>query len=255
MNKTALITGASSGLGYEMAKIFAQNGHSLVLIARREDRLRQLGDELKKEFNVKVYVIAKDLAQKNAALEIYEELRIAGIEVKMLINNAGFGDHGEFSAFNLTVQSDMIQVNINALVSLSRLFLPQMIENRYGGILNVASIAGFQPGPYMSVYYATKAFVISFSDALSYELRNTGVWVTTLCPGPTKTEFEATAKASKLFENMQVAKAHDVALFAYQSFMAKKKIVVPGVLNKIMTILQKCSPRWILKKVVANVQR
>lgn len=255
MNKRVLITGASSGLGLEMAKIFAKNAHPLVLIARRENRLRELAAELKKNFNVEVYVIAKDLSQKNAALEIYEELRIAGIQIKMLVNNAGFGDHGEFSASNLVVQDHMIQVNVNALVALTRLFLPEMIENRYGGILNVASVAGFQPGPYMSVYYATKAFVLSFSDALSYELKNTGVWVTTLCPGATKTEFESTAKASKLFENMQVAKAYDVALFAYKSFMAKKGIVVFGAFNKVMTILQKFSPRWILKKVVANVQR
>lgn len=255
MNKRVLITGASSGLGYEMAKVFAKNSHSLVLVARREDRLRELAAQLKRNFNVEVYVIAKDLSQKNAALEIYEELRVAGIGVKMLVNNAGFGDHGDFSTSNLVVQDHMIQVNVNALVALTRLFLPEMIEHQYGGILNVASIAGFQPGPYMSVYYATKAFVVSFSDALSYELNGTGVWVTTLCPGPTKTEFEATAKASKLFEKFQVAKAEDVALIAYKSFMSRKGIVVAGAVNRIMTILQKFSPRWILKKVIANVQR
>lgn len=253
--KIALITGASSGLGYEMAKLFAKDGCHLVLVARSEEKLLELSQMLTKEYKVSTFIIVKDLSNPGAAGEIYNELAALNIDVNILVNNAGFGDHGAFATCDLERQLQMIQVNVNALVSLTGCFLPQMIAAGYGGILNIASVAGFQPGPYMSIYYATKSFVLSFSDALSYELKNTGVWVTTVCPGPTKTNFGATAKANKLFKSFKLADASDVAYFAYRAFMNKQGVVIPGFLNNLMVFVQRFTPRMWAKKIVANVQR
>lgn len=253
--RIALITGASGGLGYEMAKLFAKDGCHLVLVARNEEKLLELSDMLSKQYKISTLVIVKDLSKSGAAREIYNELVGLNIDVNILVNNAGFGDHGAFATCDMERQLEMIQVNVSALVSLTRCFLPYMVSTGYGGVLNIASVAGFQPGPYMAIYYATKSFVLSFSDALSYELKNTGVWVTTVCPGPTKTNFGATAKASKLFKSFKLAQAEDVAYFAYKAFMNKQGVVIPGFLNNLMVFIQRFTPRIWAKKIVANVQR
>ena len=163
-NETALITGASSGIGLELARLFAADNSNLVLVARREDRLRALADELKSEFGVDVFILPKDLSVKNAPREIYEELEKQGIQVDVVVNNAGFGARGRLVKLGEDAQMDMIQVNVAALTHLTRLFLPGIIDRERGGILNVGSLAGFQPGPNLAVYYATKAYVLSFTE-------------------------------------------------------------------------------------------
>ena len=191
MTGTALITGASSGIGLELAKLFARDGYELVLVARRVERLEELGRELTQRHGVRCHTISVDLAQPDAAAEIVRRLEGAGPAVDVLVNNAGFGVLGPLATTEPETAGRMIRVNIEALTQLTRALLPGMLARRRGRILNVASTAGFAPGPLMAVYYATKAYVISFSEALAEELRGTGVTVTVLCPGPTRTEFQA----------------------------------------------------------------
>src|SRR5438128_1555599 len=189
----ALITGASSGIGLELAKLFARDEHDVVLVARRADKLKQLAAQLGSAHNIRATVIPADLADPAAPEEIFRALRAADVELDVLVNNAGFGVTGPFLATDAAAELRMIQVNVTALTHLTKLFLPGMLGRGAGRVLNVASTAGFQPGPLMAVYYATKAYVISFSDALAEELRGTGVTVTCLCPGPTKTGFQEAA--------------------------------------------------------------
>src|SRR5437763_5216148 len=189
----ALITGASSGIGLDLAKLFAQGGHDLVLVARNEEGLRAVAADCEKS-GVKADVLAKDLSNAKAAQEIFDELSARQVAVDVLVNNAGFGSHGPFVQTDLNHEVGMIQVNIVALIQLTRLFLPEMIQRKSGKIMNVASMAGFVAGPYMSVYYATKAFVLSHSIALAQEVKGSGVIVSALCPGPTKTDFQRRAK-------------------------------------------------------------
>ncbi len=203
MNKTALITGASGGIGYEFAKIAAANHLNLVLIARSENKLQQLKNELESKYSISVLIIAKDLSLDNAANEVINELNSHSINIDYLVNNAGFGGYGNFVERDINKDLNMIDLNIKALVKLTHLLLPQMIERKSGKILNVASTAGFMPGPNMATYFATKAFVVSFSQAIAKELENTGVTVTALCPGPVDTGFISAGdlEGSKLFKN------------------------------------------------------
>lgn len=190
---TALITGASSGIGYELARLFARKGHGLVLVARNQETLRELAEKLEREHGIRAIVVSKDLSLPSTPEEIFRELAEKSISVDILVNNAGFGTRGMFSNADTDSQLKMIQVNTTALTHLTRLFLERMSRPRKGRILNVASTAAFQPGPLMAVYYATKAYVLSFSEALASELHGSGVTVTALCPGPTRTEFERRA--------------------------------------------------------------
>jgi len=190
-NKTALITGASGGIGLELAKLFARDRFNLVLVARSRDKLDQLAAELSRKYDMKTLVIAKDLSDHNAPQEVYDEVVKAGIDVDILVNNAGYTMLGKFVELGVQEQMQMAQVNIMTLTHLTRLFLPGMVERGYGNVLNVASTAAFQPGPLMAVYYASKAYVLSFSEAIGNELRGTGVTVTVLCPGPTRTGFQS----------------------------------------------------------------
>jgi len=250
----ALITGASSGIGLDLAKLFAQGGHDLVLVARNEEALRAVASECEKS-GVKVHVLAKDLSNSSAAQEIFDELSSRGIAVEVLVNNAGFGTHGPFVRTKLEEEVGMIQVNITALIALTRLFLPQMISRKSGKIMNVASMAGFAPGPYMSVYYATKAFVLSQSIALSHEVKKHGVIVSVLCPGPTRTDFQKRAKIaeSKLFKKPRSMTSMDVAKAGYEGLMAGKLIVVPGFSNKVIRVASKVVPRGMLAKVAGKM--
>ncbi len=188
-DETVLITGASSGIGLELARLFAADDSNLVLVARREDRLRALADELKSEFGVDVFILPKDLSEKNAPKEIFDTLQKENIQIDVVVNNAGFGTRGAVAEIDADTQIDMIQVNVVALTHLTRLFLPGIIERGRGGILNVGSLAGFQPGPNLAVYYATKAYVLSFTEALSEEINNPDIKITCLAPGPVRTEF------------------------------------------------------------------
>ena len=247
MRKTVLITGASSGLGVEFAKIHAAKGDNLVLVARGKDKMNLLKTEIEKRFDISVYVIGRDLSEPSAPKTIFNELKTQKIHIDYLINNAGFGDFGLFAQSNWEKQVQMINLNITALAYLTRLFLPGMIKNKSGRILNIASTAAFQPGPTMSVYFATKAFVLSFSEALANELKGTGVTVTALCPGATATGFKSTASLdnSALFKG-KVANSKSVAEFGYKAMMKGKSVVIHGFINKIMASSVRFAPRNIV---------
>jgi len=254
--KTALVTGASAGLGRELARLAAKDGHDLVLVARRRERLEALAGELNSAHGVQVAVIAADLSDLSATAAIAERLRADGKQVDFLINNAGFGSCGPFSTAALAREVEMIHLNIRALVQLTHVFLPEMLARKSGRILNVASIAGFLPGPYMATYYASKAFVLSFTEALSSELLGTGVTITAACPGPTETEFGTVAgsRTTKLFQR-NVAQAAPVALHAYRAMMAGKVVAIPGLMNKLIAQSTRISPRAWLRAIAAGLNR
>jgi short-subunit dehydrogenase len=250
-----LITGASGGLGEEFARLAAADGKNLVLVARRKDKLEQLAEELKKQHGISVVVLAHDLSAPGAAAAIVAELGTQSIVVRELINNAGFGGLGLFHELSLAEQKQMIDLNIGALTELTRLLLPAMITRGEGGILNVASTAAFQPGPLMAVYYATKAYVMNFSLALSEELRGTGVSVTCLCPGPTHTGFQAHANMmkSRLF-SLGSMQSHPVAEAGYRAFKNKKALIVTGARNRFAVFCTRFIPRLWAARVARSIQ-
>ncbi len=256
MNKTVLITGASSGIGLELAKIFAREGYQLVIIARREERLVELKHELEEKYNVQVTCFVCDLIEFDAANKIFQFVRDKNIRVDILVNNAGFGLGGEFAVADLTRLTEMVQVNITALMQLTRLFLPGMIERKSGKILNVGSVAGFLPGPLHAIYFATKSFVISFSEAIAYELKDKNVTVTVLCPGPVKTEFQKVAYKEKAFttDQRKIPTAKETAEFGYRALMQGTGIAVPNVYNKCVLFLLKILPRSVVLNLVRAKQ-
>lgn len=253
---TVLITGASGGIGLELARLFARDGWNLVLVARRADRLDALAGELRGRFGVSAEVIPADLSVPGAPGEIDAALRAPSIEVDVLVNNAGFGVYGPFAATGLEAELGMIQVNVTSLTHLTKLLLPGMIRRRRGRILNVASTAAFQPGPLMAAYYATKAYVLSFSEALSEELEGSGVIVTALCPGPARTGFQAAAgmQSSKLFRRIGVLDAVTVARAGYAGLMKGKRVVVPGLVNRVLAQSVRFAPRRLLTAIVRRMQ-
>ncbi len=250
MKRTVLITGASNGLGVEFAKIHAAKGDNLVLVARGKDKMNLLKAEIEKRHPVSVYVIGRDLSDPGAPRTIYNELKTQKIQVDYLINNAGFGDFGLFEKSNWEKQLQMINLNVTAVTYFTRLFLPDMIKNKYGKILNIASTASFQPGPTMSVYFATKAFVLSFSEAIANEVKGTGVTVTTLCPGATATGFKTVASLdnSNLFKGW-IASSKSVAEYGYRAMMRGRTVVVHGLMNKIMAFSVRFAPRNIVTAI------
>jgi uncharacterized protein len=252
---TALITGASSGLGAEFARIFAADGHDLVLVARRERKLQLLAAELSQRHGVGARVIAADLARPAAPTEIVDRLRGDAVEVDYLVNNAGFGHLGPFVSTDRATELQMIQVNVVAPTDLARLLLPSMVARGYGRVLNVASTAAFVPGPFMAVYYATKAYVLSLSQALSNELRGTGVTVTVLCPGPTQTGFAAAAgtAASAPIQRHMVMDAASVARAGYRGMRRGQATVVPGLVNKLLTQSTRLIPRSMQAEIARRV--
>ncbi|MCA1055509.1 SDR family oxidoreductase [Rossellomorea aquimaris] len=255
-NKTVLITGASSGIGLHFSHKFAQAGHDVVLVARSKDKLQALATELEGEYNVKAHVVPADLAKAGASKSLYEEVTAKGIGVDILINNAGFGLFGEFEQTELQKEVDMIQVNVTALTELSKYFGKDMVKRKTGQILNVASTAAFQPGPLMAVYYATKAYVLSLSEALANEWGEHGVSVMALCPGATKTGFSDAAELeqSKLFQS-GVMSVEDVVDEAFKSMMEKKKVViVPGMKNRLLAGSIRFMPRKMVTNIVRKVQ-
>jgi short-subunit dehydrogenase len=256
MGKTALVTGASSGLGLEMARLFARDGHDLVVVARRREHLEALATRLATEHGVAARVIAEDLADPVAPRRIFEDLQDRRIEIDFLVNSAGFGTNGPFVASDLGRALAMVQVNAAALMHLTHLFLPGMIARRSGRILNIGSTAGFQPGPGMAVYYASKAFVVSFSEALWYELRGTGVTATVTCPGATETEFGRIAgnQESRLF-HLGASSAPGVAAHAYRAMMAGKAMSVPGWRAKLGLQLLRVGSRRTIRGVTARLNQ
>ncbi|KZE67180.1 short-chain dehydrogenase [Fictibacillus phosphorivorans] len=253
--KTALITGASSGIGLEFANLLAKDGYHVVLTARNEKRLNEIANGLRAKHGIEVTIFSKDLSLADAAEELTAEILAKGIEIDILINNAGFAAYGPFDETSWKDEKDMLQVNITALTTLTKQLLPGMIKRNRGKILNVASTAAFQPGPLMAVYYATKAYVLSFSEAIDYELRHTNVSVTALCPGATATNFEkrASLESSRLFQSGTM-NAQDVALSGYNALMKEKAVEVPGFKNKALANIVRFLPRKTVLKVVHYVQ-
>ena len=252
---TALVTGASGGIGEELARLFAADGHDLVLVARSRDKLARLAAELGEKHNVAARVLAADLARPEAPREIFGELGGAGVTVDALVNNAGFGSYGLFAETDLRAELDLLQVNVVALTHLSKLFLPGMIARRRGYLMNVASTAAFQPGPLMAVYYASKAYVLSLSEALANECGGTGVVVSALCPGPTETGFVEAAgmQESKLFERGAMS-AREVAEAGYRGLLAGRTLVIPGLRNALLARTVGMMPRKMVTKVVRRIQ-
>jgi short-subunit dehydrogenase len=255
-NKTALVTGASSGLGLELARLFAGDGHDVVLVARRKPELEVLAARLVAERGVKAHVIPEDLSDAAAPVRLVAELGRRGLDIEFLVNNAGFGARGPFVELELKRQLDMIQVNIATLAHLTALLLPGMIARKSGRILNLGSTAGFQPGPGMAVYYATKAFVNSFTEALAFELRGTGVTATLSCPGATLTEFGAVADSgrSRLFKAGAMAAA-PVAAAAYRAMMSGRTTIIHGARNKAVIQVQRLAPRAAVRAVAARLNQ
>ena len=254
IRKRAVITGASSGIGMELARLFAANGYDLIVTARRVERLQLLADELGKAHAISVNIIRMDIAQPFAAAELWQAINNITTDIDVLVNNAGVGDSGNFAEETLEDIERMIHLNISTLTSLTRFALPGMIARKRGNILNVASLAGFQPGgPGMSVYFATKSYVLSFSRGIRSELCGTGVNVTVLCPGPTRTGFEENAKAenTRLF-HLHLSPPMDarvVARAGYQGMLRGCGVVTPGLLNKFLAISIRLTPPSIALKI------
>lgn len=246
----ALITGASMGIGKELAKLFAADGHDLVLVARSEEKLRALGSELEKAHGITAHVLTADLTNPSAPQDIFSTLAEKRLRLDYLVNNAGFGANGPFAELSLETQMDMLKVNIDAVVALSHLALQGMLARRKGRILNIASTAGFQPGPDMTIYYATKSFVIMFSEGIAEEVKDAGVTVTAHCPGATATNFAGTAgnDTSILFK-LSVSPADKVARHAYRSMMKGKVVAIEGLLNWLTAFSVRFSPRALVRKL------
>jgi len=244
-SKTALITGASGGIGYELAKLFARDHYNLILVARSAEKLKQVSAELHGQFGIRVNAIALDLAAASAAQLLFDQLQSEGVAVDVLLNNAGFGASGEFATMAEADILGQIQLNIVALTHLTRLFLPGMLVRRSGKIMNVASTAAFQPGPLMAVYYASKAYVLSFSEALANEVAGSGVAVSCFCPGATDTGFQKRARMenSRLFKKIGAMKAETVARDGYRGLMAGKTLVFSGLHNWLTAESVRFAPR------------
>lgn len=253
---TALITGASNGIGLELAKIHASKGDHLVLVARGKQKLEELKQELEAKYKIKVYTLAKDLSAENAALEVFRETQEKGIQVDYLINNAGFGDFGLFVETDWAKENQMIALNITTLTQFSKLYAQEMKKRCNGKIMNVASTAAFQSGPTMAVYYATKAYVLSFSEAIDNELREFGVSVTALCPGATESGFQAAAamEESALVKGKKLPTSKEVAEYGYKSMMGGKTVAIHGAMNYILANSVRFLPRSIVVKVTRKIQ-
>ena len=253
--KTALITGASFGIGLEFSRIFAREGYNLVLVARSADKLRQLASELEKAHGTRSLMLATALSEPGAPAYVLDQTTRADIQVDVLVNNAGFGQYGMFAENDLEECLRQIQLNVTTLTHLTRLYLPAMIARKSGGILNVASTAAFQPGPLMAVYFATKAYVLHFSEALANELDGTGVSVTCLCPGPTATEFHKRANATGMrllkFGSMD---ARTVAEDGYRGLVAGNPVVISGFKNWLVAQSVRFSPRSMVTAIARKIQ-
>jgi len=254
----ALITGASSGLGVEFARLFAADGHSLILVARRRDRLEALARELTgKHGSVKAEVIVMDLSEPGAGKKLFDAVQAKGHFVEFLVNNAGYGSNGTFWKLPIEKETQMIDVNIRVLVELTHLFLKPMLHTKAGAILNIGSTAGFQPGPFMATYYASKSFVNLFSQGLSIELEGTGVTCTLLVPGATDTEFAkvASVEGTVMFKTQVMSAADQVARDGYRAMMKGKRSVVSGFANRAMIFSERFAPMWLLLRLVAFLNR
>ena len=252
--ETVLVTGASSGIGLELARCFAADGCRLVLVARKGDALEALATELRKAHKIQAQVFTADLAHPESPVRLLAHLQSAGLKVDVLVNNAGFGAQGRFVDLPLARQLEMLQVNITSLTHLTRLLLPGMLERGHGGILNIASTAAFQPGPGMAVYYASKAYVLSFTEALAEELAGTGVTVTAACPGPTATNFGAAAHMNTLglVKKISMSSAA-VARISHRAYRRGQVVAITGWRNQLPALLVRFVPRAAVRKVTRRL--
>ena len=252
---TALITGASNGIGLELAKVHASKGDNLVLVARSVSKLEELKSTLESQYKITVHVIGKDLSLPNAAQNVYNETNNKNIQVDYLINNAGFGDFGLFAVTDWNKEIQMINLNITALTQFTKVFLQDMIKRGNGKIMNVASTAAFQSGPQMAVYFATKAYVLSFSEAVDNEVRGKGVTITTLCPGATESGFQAAASMDEnsLFKGKKLPSSKHVAEYGYASMMKGKTVAIHGALNYILANAVRFVPRSLAVKITRKI--
>ncbi|MFB1481612.1 SDR family NAD(P)-dependent oxidoreductase [Corallococcus sp. RDP092CA] len=253
----ALITGASAGLGVQFAERFAKDGHDVILVARGAAKLEELARRLEQAHGVKAHVLPADLGQPSAPEQLFARVQELGLAVDFLVNNAGFGSSGAFLDQDLAREAEMVEVNCTALLKLTHLFARPMRERKQGRILNIASTAGFQPGPYMATYYATKAFVLSFTEALAVELKGTGVTATCHCPGATRTEFAERAgnAESRLFQRPGVAEAPEVAGHAYAAMMQGRVVAIHGMLNWLAAFSLRLSPRAVVRSIAAKLNQ
>ncbi|MGC1308386.1 MAG: SDR family oxidoreductase [Phormidesmis sp.] len=255
MNPTALITGASSGIGLELAKTFARNQHNLILVARSEDKLHTLQAELASQHGIQATVLSHDLTDPKAPQQLFDQVQQNGLTVDVLVNNAGYGDYGEFASSDWEKLQGMILLNVLALTHISRLFLPAMIQRASGKVLNVSSTAAFQPGPMMAVYFATKAYVLSFSEAIAAETEDQGIQVTVLCPGPTQSSFIDNANMDKMAlanssTTDKIPTAAEVAQFGYDALTRGQVVAVHGLTNQLMAFSSRLAPRSLIRKGV-----
>ncbi len=255
MSETALITGASKGIGKEFAVLFAERKCNLVLVARSADQLEELKKALSEKHGVRVYTIVKDLSALNAVDELFREVKALGVDVDYVVNNAGFGDHGAFVNTQWERYENMIALNVEVLTHLSHLYARDWVGRKRGRIVNISSTAAFQPGPMMAVYFATKAYVLHLSEALNQELREEGITVTTLCPGPTRTHFleDSGMKAARLVKNVKVATPRSVAELGFKAMMRGKPVAIHGAMNKVAPFAIRFLPRKWVTRLSAKV--
>lgn len=253
---TALVTGASAGIGAEFAKVFAAHKHDVILVARRQDALEAVAGQVEGAYGVRAMVLPLDLTDADAPAELFARILDARVEVDILVNNAGAGLVGEFVETDMERELQMIQLNVAALTHLTKLFVRPMVQRRSGGVLNVASTAAFFPGPLNSVYHASKAYVLSFTEAIAEELRGSGVSVTVLCPGPTISEFHEVAGARPISVlGAAAADAREVAEFGYDALQSGVRVAVPGVQNKLIAQARRLAPRGVATRVVRMLQQ
>ena len=258
-NRCVLLTGASYGIGYEMARLFARDHQELVLVARSGKKLQMVADELHQLGAGSVHCLAMDLSLREAPENIWRAVAEKNLRIDILVNNAGFGDHGAFLGTDWSKEEAMVQVNINSLLHLTKLFLPGMVTRGHGRIVNLASTAAFQPGPYMAVYYATKAFVLSFSEALAEEVKGKGVSVTAVCPGPTTSEFQARANIADTAlvtrGLMKFMDAATVARIGYRAMLEGRRVVVTGGINRLGAWSGRHLPRPLILAAIRRLHR
>lgn len=250
-----LITGATAGIGYELAKLYAKDENNLILLARDEERLKEVKDELE-FYNIKVYTIALDLSEDNSCEKVLDFVNKKNLSVDILINNAGMGSFGYLSEIEVEKELKLIDVNIRALTELTKMFLPSMIEHGEGAIMNVASTAAFCAGPKMATYYASKSYVLNFTEALYEELKGSEIKISCLCPGPVKTNFQ---EKSGIRKSEAAKKAlmtpKEVAEIAYRDFKKGKLIIIPGFKNKLIIRINKLIPRSFSRKIILMMNK
>ena len=253
--KNIIVTGTSRGIGLELAKIHASKGGDLVLVARNKSKLDEIKTELEKQYKVSVHIISKDLSLTNSVQEVYNETIKENIQIDYLINNAGFGDFGMFVETDWNKELQMINLNITTLTHFTKLYLQDMIKRSSGKIMNVASTAAFQSGPTMAVYFATKAYVLSFTEAVSNEVSDKGITVTALCPGATETGFQTAGgmEESNLFKGKKLPTAKQVADYGYRSMIKGKTVAIHGMMNYIMSNSVRFTPRALVVKITRKI--